>query len=103
VSVAPKVSWEALRNRPLTPVAAAIERTADTPEEMVWRAVSGGLGADLLEWLRSETIEKRDPADATDAQLRESEANRRLVAKIENMRDRGAEIAAARIKNKTGL
>lgn len=73
----------------------------DTAEELVWRAVSAGTGKDLLDWLRAETIEKRDPERATEAQLRESEAKRNLVHRLEMMRDRGAEIAAARQKAKT--
>lgn len=90
----PKASWENLQ-RPQRAARPALS-DGDTPDELVWRAVSAGVGADLLAWLREEYIEHRDRPESSDAQLRESEAQRRLVRDLEKMRDRGAEIARAK-------
>lgn len=62
------------------------------------RALAGGPGSVLLAWLRAEYIEKRDPPNAHDVQLRESEARRFLVDRLEKMCKRGLEIAASRSK-----
>lgn len=95
----PRESWEALQR--VGGVQSAGAPPEDTAEELVWRAVSAGVGADLLDYLRSITIEKRNHPGASEAELRESEAQRVLVHRLETMRDRGAEIASARAAAKS--
>lgn len=92
----PPASWESLQQRPRGVSTEPPDH--DTPEELVWRATSAGVGKDLLDWLRAEYIEKRNQPLAHEAQLREFEAERRLVARLEQMRDSGAEIARGRNK-----
>jgi len=96
----PRESWESLQRQ--GGAQSAEPPAEDTAEELVWRAVSAGVGADLLDYLRSITIEKRNTPGAPEADLRELEAQRALVNKLQIMRDRGAEIAAARSKPKAG-
>lgn len=90
----PRESWESLIER-AQPESVAVP-DQDTDEELVFRALSD----ELLEWLKRRYIEFRDPERASEPQLRESEAKRRLVYDLERMSKRGAEIAAARAKAK---
>lgn len=76
------------------------ELPTDTDEELVMRVLSGREGQRFMEFLRAETIEKRNRPNASDAELREMEAQRQLVARLELMAKRGAEIAASRSKRK---
>jgi hypothetical protein len=92
----PRASWQAL-DRSQQPDAAA-PTTDDTPEEMVMRAVLIGPGAEMLAWLRKEYIEKRNRAGASEADLRELEAQRALVHRLESMRDKGVAMKTERNK-----
>lgn len=92
----PRASWESLSRKPGEP---AGPLPSDTIEEMVMRAVLIGPGAELLAWLRKETIEKRNQPGASEASLRELEAQRALVQRLEVMRDRG--VAMKTERNKT--
>lgn len=93
----PRASWESLSHA--KPASEAIAVPAeDTPEEMVMRAVLIGPGAEMLAWLRKEYIEKRNRAGASEAELREMEAQRALVHRLETMRDRGIAIKTERNK-----
>jgi hypothetical protein len=76
------------------------ELPSDTPEELVMRVLSGREGERFRDFLRAETIEKRNTPNASDAELRELEAQRRFVARLELMATRGAEISASRSKPK---
>ena len=92
----PAVSWEAL-SRPAAPQPDAAP-PRNTPEEMVMRALSGPAGRDFLQWLHKTYVEKSPRPQASDAELREDAACRRLVLDLERMNERGSEIAASRSK-----
>lgn len=94
MSKPPSATWESLRRQN----AAAAAPAHDTPEEMVLRATTGPDGYALMEWLRQEYIERRNGPMATESALREAEACRGLVDRLEKMRLRGIEIAASRNK-----
>lgn len=95
----PRESWEGLRREFSVQGTQVDAPETDTVEEMVMRAVSGP-GQALLDWLRAEFIEKRNRPGASEAELRELEAQRYLVHRIEDMRDKGAAITAARAKKR---
>lgn len=91
----PRESWEALQGK------AQHERPipeTDTPEEMVMRALSAGPGRDLLDWLKREYIEKRNLPGASEAALRELEAQRALVDRLEKMKNAGKELTDRRLQ-----
>lgn len=94
----PRESWEGLK-RTYPQGTAPDVPDADTTEEMVMRAVSGP-GQALLDWLRAEFIEKRNRPGASEAELRELEAQRSLVSRIETMAKKGAQITAERAKKR---
>jgi hypothetical protein len=72
----------------------------DTDDETCAHIFAGPRGRDFLDLLYRLTIDRRQRAGATDAELREAEAQRRLVADLEAMRDRGLEaLAKARKTN----
>lgn len=81
----PRESWQALQQKPANEPTPEQESLAD----MVMRAVQGGEGKMLLDWMRSETVEKRLSAAASNEELRWMEAQRSLVSRIENLRDQG--------------
>lgn len=56
---------------------------------------AGSRGSEFLDLLYAMTIDKRQRAGASDAELREAEAQRRLVAELETLRDKGIEAMAA--------
>ena len=89
----PRESWEGLRRGTVRPVVGS-----EGDDEMVMRATSGGDGRLLLEWLRKTYIEHECSPGASEAELREAEAKRRLVHGLENMRDRAIERAGQRSK-----
>lgn len=93
----PPQSWEGLQQR--VPRHAA-QIASDTPEEMVMRVTSGGEGKKLLDWLHAEFVEKTCAPGASEAELREADAYRRLVKRLERMCEQGAEIARQRRENR---
>lgn len=92
----PRESWEGLTRR--SEPASTAPPDHDTPEEMVMRVLSGGDGPNLIDWLRREYVDHCCRPAATEAEIREAEARRQLVRRLEAMRDRGVIIARERNK-----
>lgn len=88
-------TWEDLRQ----PAAEAAKPETDETRrynELCAAVFSTGLGAELLEAMRTRTIDKRTHPRSSEAELREDEAVRRYVASLEESRDRGLKSAAPR-------
>lgn len=94
----PAASWEALQRPGRAPAASTEPPAHDTIEEKVARALTGGSGPELLVFLRDKYIERMPRPLASDAELREDAACRRLVKDLEQMIERAAEIAAMRAR-----
>jgi hypothetical protein len=82
----PRESWEGLQQKP-----AATANGNPDDDTMVLAATSSGAGQQLMEYLRRRYIEHRNRPGASEAELREAEACRRLVGDLEAMRDRAME------------
>lgn len=65
-------------------------------EECWARLLMSPDGQQALAWMREQTIEKRNRAGATEAEIRELEAQRRFVAEIENLNERGLKAMSER-------
>ena len=95
----PRAHWGRLHRRQRTD-AAAVQSGQATPEETCAHIFAGPRGDDFLDLLYAMTIDKRCRAGASNEELREHEAQCRLVADLEKLRDQGlAAIAAARKTN----
>lgn len=85
----PRQSWESLnRGSTIRPAG-----STDDDDAMVLAATTSGSGRLLMDWLRETYIEHLCRQGASEAELREAEACRRLVHRLEDMRDRAAEKA----------
>ena len=84
----PRQSWDALQNRGSTVRPAG---STDGEDEIVMVAVTGAAGSRLMEWLRKTYIDHHCRPAASEAELREADACRRLVHRLEDMRDRALE------------
>jgi hypothetical protein len=78
--------------------AGAAPATGDTADfsETCMRVFTSPDGRDLLKHLYAEVVDARGRPQASDAELREAEAQRRLVFRLEQLRDEGIERARQR-------
>lgn len=71
---------------------APVSESSDWEAEAFANCLNTPAGRQMMQILRSRTIERRARPQATEAELREMEAQRALVHDMEKERDRGIEV-----------
>jgi hypothetical protein len=91
-------TWDDL-GRPARPDAERESSDVARYAELCANVFSGGPGAELMKMMRARYVERRAPAGAPEAILREAEAVRGFIFELERARDRGND-AIAKAKSK---
>lgn len=88
-------TWDDLRRRP-EPDAAREASDVSRYAELCAVVFGGtGEGAELMKMMRARYVERRAPAGAPEAVLREAEAVRGFIFELERARERGLEMLAS--------